>query len=73
MLLQGGAGRGRGGYRPPAAPAHAPLSAEVQGRLAEALQDEAVMTEKQNGVIEILQNANELHADADGEVELDLR
>ncbi len=45
----------------------------MQGRLAEALQDEAVMTEKQNGVIEILQNANELHADADGEVELDLR
>ena len=49
-----------------------PLPEDKQAQLAEALSDEAVLTEKMEGVVEILQRANELGASEDGEVELDL-
>lgn len=50
-----------------------PLPEEKQTQLAEALSNEEVLAEKMEGVVEILQRANELGASEDGEVELDLR
>jgi hypothetical protein len=49
------------------------LPAEQQTALAEALQDEAVLTQKMDGVVAILQKANQLPTNEEGEVELDLR
>ncbi len=50
-----------------------PLPADQQAQLAEALQDEGVLTQKMDGVVAILQKANELPTNEEGEVELDLR
>ncbi len=44
-----------------------------QAQLAEALQDEAVLAEKMDGVVGILQKNNQLPTNEEGEVELDLR
>ena len=49
------------------------LPAEQQAALAEALQDEGVLAAKMDGVVAILQRANQLPTNEDGEVELDLR
>eukprot|EP00887_Chlorella_sp_A99_P007918 scaffold12.g7918.t1 len=52
--------------------AYQALPPEKQAQLAEALQDEAVMAEKMDGVVQILMQANELPTNENGEVELDL-
>ena len=49
------------------------LPADKQAALAEALQDEATLAAKMDGVVGILQSAGELPTNEDGEVELDLR
>lgn len=48
------------------------LPAEQQAALAEALQDENVLAAKMDGVVAILQRANQLPTNEEGEVELDL-
>lgn len=48
------------------------LPAEQQAALAEALQDEGVLAAKMDGVVAILQRANQLPTNEEGEVELDL-
>ncbi|KAI7836070.1 hypothetical protein COHA_010039 [Chlorella ohadii] len=48
------------------------LPAEQQAQLAEALQDENVLASKMDGVVAILQKANQLPTNEEGEVELDL-
>ncbi|PSC74594.1 Swr1 complex bromodomain subunit Brf1 isoform A [Micractinium conductrix] len=48
------------------------LPAEAQAALAEALQDEGVLASKMDGVVAILQRANQLPTNEEGEVELDL-
>lgn len=48
------------------------LPAEQQAQLAEALQDENVLVAKMDGVVAILQKANQLPTNEEGEVELDL-
>ena len=52
--------------------AYQALPPDKQAQLAEALQDEGIMAAKQDGVVAILQAANELPTNEDGEVELDL-
>ncbi|KAL6785284.1 hypothetical protein ACKKBG_A03205 [Auxenochlorella protothecoides x Auxenochlorella symbiontica] len=52
--------------------AYTPLPADKQAALAAALQDEAVLAGKMAGVVDILQRADELPTNEDGEVELDL-
>lgn len=49
-----------------------PLPEDKQARLAEALSNEETLETKMEGVVEILQQAGELGASEDGEVELDL-
>jgi hypothetical protein len=49
-----------------------PLPEAKQAQLAEALSNDEVLTEKMEGVVDILQKAGELGASEDGEVELDL-
>lgn len=51
----------------------APPPSWLQAALAEALQDEGVLAAKMDGVVAILQRANQLPTNEEGEVELDLR
>ncbi|EFN55691.1 hypothetical protein CHLNCDRAFT_133959 [Chlorella variabilis] len=65
--------RSSGGAPRRAPPKHyQALPAEQQAALAEALQDEGVLAEKMDGVVAILQKANQLPTNEEGEVELDL-
>lgn len=78
----GGAPRGRGRVgRPPGVTRTKsvnsyqhlqPLPQDKAQELATAMTDEAVMEAKMNGVVEILQAANELPTNEDGEIELDI-
>lgn len=49
-----------------------PLPEDKQAALAEALSNEETLETKMDGVVAILQQAGELGASEDGEVELDL-
>jgi hypothetical protein len=75
----GGGGGGAAGPRVPRTTSvnsyknYQALPAEQQAALAEALQDEGVLAAKMDGVVAILQRANQLPTNEDGEVELDLR
>jgi hypothetical protein len=49
-----------------------PLPEDKAAQLADALSNEELLMEKMDGVVDILQRANELGSSEDGEVELDL-